>query len=255
MVPQAADQGDAKAQYGLGFMYRNGQGVPQDNAEAIRWLRKAADQGYAMAQDVLGFMYSRGQGLSRDDAEAFRWYRKAADQNYAASELELGFNYFRGRGVPQDDAESLRWFRKAAGQGDKLAQTYLMVSYFKGQGAPRNYIEAIRWFGKVSAACYVALNERGPLGLWTDILAILSILLILMVPPRRWGPFIWLPWALLFAALASNVDHELLSGRLLWMAVYVVFAVLSATCAIGTAVQATRGLKCSANRAEAEARS
>ena len=40
-----AEQGDAKVQSNLGFMYQNGQGVAQDYAEAVKWYRKAADQG------------------------------------------------------------------------------------------------------------------------------------------------------------------------------------------------------------------
>jgi len=37
-----ADQGVASAQYNLGVMYANGQGVPQDYAAAVSWYRKAA---------------------------------------------------------------------------------------------------------------------------------------------------------------------------------------------------------------------
>lgn len=251
---KAADQGDGKAQYGLGFMYRNGQGVPQDDAEAVRWLRKAADQGDALAQDVLGLMYSRGEGVSGDDAEALRWYLKAADQNFAPAQRELGFSYFRGQAVPRDDAESLRWFRKAAGQGDRLAQARLAVSYFKGQGAPRNYTEAARWFGKIAASCFETING-GPLGRWMSIFAILAGVVILVVPQRRWGRFNWVPWALLFAVLATKVDQELLSRRLLWCAVFAVFAALSAILTIGLAVEATRGSKCGADQGEAQARS
>ena len=40
-----ADQGNAAAQYNLGLMYEQGQGVPQDYAAAVSWYRKAADQG------------------------------------------------------------------------------------------------------------------------------------------------------------------------------------------------------------------
>lgn len=40
-----AQQGDARAQFNLGAMYRNGQGVPQDDALAAAWTRKATDQG------------------------------------------------------------------------------------------------------------------------------------------------------------------------------------------------------------------
>ena len=38
---KAADQGNATAQAMLGAMYFSGQGVPQDNTEAVKWLRKA----------------------------------------------------------------------------------------------------------------------------------------------------------------------------------------------------------------------
>ena len=54
---QLAEQGNADAQYNLGVMYDNGQGVRQDYAEAARWYRKAAEQGNAKAQYNLGSMY------------------------------------------------------------------------------------------------------------------------------------------------------------------------------------------------------
>ncbi len=38
-----AEQGHAQAQYNLGITYLIGNGVAQDNAEAVRWYRKAAD--------------------------------------------------------------------------------------------------------------------------------------------------------------------------------------------------------------------
>ena len=44
---QRAEQGDALQQVTLGFMYRSGQGVPQDHVTAETWFRKAAEQGHA----------------------------------------------------------------------------------------------------------------------------------------------------------------------------------------------------------------
>ena len=90
----AADQGDAEAQYCLGIMYRNGDGVPQDYAEAVRWLRLAADQGVALAQAILGIMYRKGEGVPQDYAEAARWSRLAADQGLAPAQ---------GIDVPDDE--------------------------------------------------------------------------------------------------------------------------------------------------------
>ena len=51
-----ASQGEAGAQYNLGFMYQNGEGVPEYDAEAVKWFRLAADQGDARAQNTLGIM-------------------------------------------------------------------------------------------------------------------------------------------------------------------------------------------------------
>ena len=49
-----AEQGDAGAQNILGLMYATGEGVPQDNNEAVRWYRLAAEQGDDRAQYILG---------------------------------------------------------------------------------------------------------------------------------------------------------------------------------------------------------
>ena len=49
----AADQGDADAQYNLGWMYDTGAGVTQSYQEAAKLYRLAADQGHAMAQGRL----------------------------------------------------------------------------------------------------------------------------------------------------------------------------------------------------------
>ena len=58
-----ADQGNATAQYDLGVMYANGLGVPEDDAEAVRWYRLAAEQGNVDAQSALGFIYATGRGV------------------------------------------------------------------------------------------------------------------------------------------------------------------------------------------------
>ena len=50
----AAEQGDAVAQFNLGVMYDEGDGVPQDYATALKWYRLAAEQGHADAQQQYG---------------------------------------------------------------------------------------------------------------------------------------------------------------------------------------------------------
>ena len=52
-------------------MYRNGEGVPQDDVEAVRWYRLAADQGHYAAHHNLGRMYLTGRGVPQDDILAY----------------------------------------------------------------------------------------------------------------------------------------------------------------------------------------
>jgi hypothetical protein len=129
-----AEQGNANAQFVLGFMYDTGRGVLQDDAEAARWYRMAAEQGDAIAQINLGFIYETGQGVLQDDAEAVRWYRLAAEQGDARGQYNLGVMYATGQGVPQDYAEAVRWYRLAAEQGYAIAHYNLGGMYFNGQG-------------------------------------------------------------------------------------------------------------------------
>ena len=73
-----AERGDTWAQFNLGEMYFQGEGVPQDYAEAVRWYLRAAGQGLAEAQNNLGDMYHRGYGVPQDYVQAHMWFNLAA---------------------------------------------------------------------------------------------------------------------------------------------------------------------------------
>jgi len=73
-----AEQGDADAQYNLGVMYRRGEGVIQDDREAVKWYRLAAEQGLVEAQDNVGYMYGLGAGVIEDKVYAHMWWNIAA---------------------------------------------------------------------------------------------------------------------------------------------------------------------------------
>jgi len=74
---KAAQQGDAEAQFGLGNMLVEGQGIPRDEQQAALWFRKAAELGFAPAQVNLGVMYTQGQGVERNLVEAHKWFNIA----------------------------------------------------------------------------------------------------------------------------------------------------------------------------------
>ena len=121
-VRQAAEQGDATAQFNLGFMYANGEGVLKDNAEAVRWYRLAAEQGLASAQYNLGVMCAKGEGVLKDDAEAVRWYRLAAEQGDAHAQYNLGVMCAKGEGVLKDSGLAHMWSNIAGANGNEAAR-------------------------------------------------------------------------------------------------------------------------------------
>lgn len=116
---------NAEAALLIGSMYEFGEGVAQNDAEAVRWYRKGAEQGNARAQCNLGYMYENGKGVARDYAEALKWYRKSAEQGYAYAQDRLGIMYEFGEGVAQDYSEAVRWYRKSAEQGINHAKKAL----------------------------------------------------------------------------------------------------------------------------------
>ena len=80
-----AEQGDAKAQYNLGQMYYEGQGVPQDHKEAVKWYRLSAEQGDASAQFHLGTFYEQGQGVPQDYVSAHMWWNIAGSNGFKSA--------------------------------------------------------------------------------------------------------------------------------------------------------------------------
>jgi TPR repeat protein len=54
------------------------EGVPKNYAAAVLWFQKAAEQGLANAQGNLGFMYANGQGVPQDCVQAHKWWNLAA---------------------------------------------------------------------------------------------------------------------------------------------------------------------------------
>ena len=89
---------------------------------ALREWRSLAEQSHIVAQSNLGIMYDRGEGIPENDAEAVKWYRKAAEQDNASAQNKLGAMYDKGTGVPEDDVQAYAWFNIAAAQGNELAR-------------------------------------------------------------------------------------------------------------------------------------
>lgn len=79
-LQRLAEQGEEDAQYELGVRYRNGDGIPQDHAQAAKWIERAAEQGHLSSQRAMGSTYWAGRGVPRNLSKAYFWSALAARQ-------------------------------------------------------------------------------------------------------------------------------------------------------------------------------
>ena len=141
---EAAEQGDANAQYRLGSCYSNGK------AEAVKWCRKAAEQGEGHAQFMLGMFYYFGDGVNQNKEEATKWFDAIQEQD-PLMQYAWGCNFLKVGGIaPELTKEAVKWFRKAAEQGEAHAQFMLGMCYFDGVGITQDKTEAVKWLQKAA---------------------------------------------------------------------------------------------------------
>jgi uncharacterized protein len=113
-----AEQGDPRAETTLGVMYDEGHGVPQDDAEAVKWYRLAANKGYAQAQFNLGVMYARGEDGPQDNVTAHMWF------NLAASRFPASEPIARSAAIKSRDAVASRMAPEAIAHAQQLARDW-----------------------------------------------------------------------------------------------------------------------------------
>ncbi|NJD23922.1 MAG: sel1 repeat family protein [Betaproteobacteria bacterium] len=100
-----AERGDARAQFSLGILYDEGEGLPADAAKAAYWYRKAAEQGHREAQFNVGQMYSVGHGVAKDLQQAYFWWILAS----GSGDEEATNNRDRaGQQLPPAEREKIR---------------------------------------------------------------------------------------------------------------------------------------------------
>ena len=110
-----ANQGHARAQSSLGFMYGKGQGVPQDYKEAVTWFRKAANQRCARAHQ--SNLETVPGNLSDIEKRFSKEFIKRDNQRCARDQFNLGRMYAKGR----EYVVAYMWVNLAASEGDEKA--------------------------------------------------------------------------------------------------------------------------------------
>ena len=95
-----------------------------DHAEAYWRWRPLADAGMAEAQYHLGWLYANGNGLRVDVPEAIEWWQRAAQSGYSDAEFAIGMAYLNGetRTLKKDLGRALEWLARAGGHGNPDAR-------------------------------------------------------------------------------------------------------------------------------------
>ena len=142
--------------------------------KAIKKFREAAQKGNAEAQYQLGLIYSGESDMLRKEvfgeyttlrektgtwfiALIRRFFRFTRTLFRADFKVEGNSSYvlpYKYRGISRYDyveyREAAKWFLKAAEQGHTEAQRIIAKYYFYGTGVPQNSTEAMKWLRKAN---------------------------------------------------------------------------------------------------------
>jgi len=180
----AAAAGIAGAEYGLGELYRLGEGCEADNETALIWYKRAAGRGHVPAQMMVA-QQLMARATPEDIAEARFWLRPSSEQGAPHADFllavidlavttsdrdeergkahlrraaakghlhamkRLGQIYDEGLfGERRDETEAAGWYKKAAEAGDVDAQFAIGRMYACGEGVPQVITSAARWFAR-----------------------------------------------------------------------------------------------------------
>lgn len=120
---EKAKEGGALAQVLIGWKYHCGSdGLEKNYKNAAYWYHKSAMQGNADAQYNLGCLYQNGQGVDIELSRACYWYTIAAENGNAKAMRNLSVLYETGSYVEQDDEQAFFWIFLAClkcGSSDK----------------------------------------------------------------------------------------------------------------------------------------
>jgi uncharacterized protein len=109
-----AEHGHPVAQYNIGVMHEWGNGVPQDNANALKWYKRSAERSNKDAQNNLGALYSKGEGTEQNFIEALKWFIISAESGSEGGQkniqiVEKRMNYEQ---ISQAQKLANDWIRK-----------------------------------------------------------------------------------------------------------------------------------------------
>jgi len=119
---EAATREVPPAMYEVALMLERGLGCIQSYSEAAFWYEEGAKRGHLESFNNLGALYKDGDGVPQDDARTFICFSRAAEGGLAQGLYNLGMLYDQGIGCDEDHDKALDLCRKAAYKGHAKAK-------------------------------------------------------------------------------------------------------------------------------------
>lgn len=145
-----AEQGDALAEYNIGYMHYNGHGGNKDYGEAVKWYTLSALHGNNIARYALGVIYESGEIIDKDYKYAEAWYKLAADAGYGKAQFNLAMLYLEKKIIGNNSEAAIKYLNLAAENGLSKAQYNLGKLYQEGILLPKNDQLAYIWLSLAS---------------------------------------------------------------------------------------------------------
>lgn len=141
----------AKSFVKVGEYYKEGlpaAGVQPNRNEYERRVQHAATYfGNADAQYLLGELYADEEGLGDIPVLSYRWLSLSARKGHAAAQAQVGKMLFNGEGIEANAVEGLMWLtvasRRAAGSADE-AWIQTMLQDAMSVASPEQRAEAVQ---------------------------------------------------------------------------------------------------------------
>lgn len=135
----------------LGLMYLDGQTVIRDFQKGAELICQAADLGEANAQFNCGVCYAEARGVAKDQTRALEYWQLASDQSHVAATNFVALSYKQGNAVEADAAKAFELFTRTADEGNAMGLYEVALALASGSGVeadrPRAYT-----FANIAAA-------------------------------------------------------------------------------------------------------
>ncbi len=158
---ELAEKGDVEAQFWIGYLFQDGEGVAKDLEESFSWFKSAADNGHAQSQNHVGMYYYYGNGVKANTIKALEYLLMSAEQegDFALFNLENVFNdIFYNQKIDYEKAFEI--LQKSAKDGYKIADYYLSFFYQHGLGVEEDPQTANQLTENAAKAGYVHAQSR-----------------------------------------------------------------------------------------------